>query len=268
MHFAAANGMVIHTSVEGPAAAPAEAPVLVFANSLGTDLRVWHGVAARLGQTYRIVRYDKRGHGLSSCPPAPYRLDDHVADLAALLDRLEISRTVVVGLSVGGMIALGLAVARPDLVRGLVLSDTAHRIGTPETWEMRIAAIRADGIAAMAETIVDRWFSAAYRAHNPDDMAGWRHMLTRTPVEGYLGTCMAIRDADLTETARRIAVPALCLAGSEDVSTPPELVRSLAELIPGAGFEMIDGVGHLPCVEAPDTVADLIAGFLQEASLA
>lgn len=268
MHFAAVNGMVIHTSVEGPEEAPAEAPVLVFANSLGTDLRVWHGVAARLVQSYRIVRYDKRGHGLSSCPPAPYRLDDHVADLAALLDRLEISRAVVVGLSVGGMIALGLAAARPDLVRGLVLSDTAHRIGSPDMWNTRIDAIRAGGIAALAEPILERWFSAAFRSQKPDDLAGWRHMLTRTPAEGYIGTCMAIRDADLTDVARRIAVPALCLVGSEDGATPPDLVRSLAELIPGAGFEMIDGVGHLPCVEAPDTVADLIAGFLQEASLA
>jgi len=264
MHFAAVNGMVIHHSVEGPAAAP----VLVFANSLGTDLRVWHGVAARLGQTYRIVCYDKRGHGLSSCPPAPYRLDDHVADLAALLDRLEISRAVVVGLSVGGMIAQGLAAARPDLVRSLVLSDTAHRIGTPEMWDARIAAIRAGGIAALAEPILERWFSASFRSQKPDDLAGWRHMLIRTPVEGYLGTCIAIRDADLTEAARRIAVPTLCLVGGEDGSTPPDLVRTLSQLIPGARFHVVDGAGHLPCVEAPGAVADLIAGFLQEAGLA
>ncbi|MDH3475047.1 MAG: alpha/beta fold hydrolase, partial [Rhodospirillales bacterium] len=171
------------------------------------------------------------------------------------------------GLSVGGIVAQGLSAVRPDLVKGLVLSDTAHRIGPSDMWNQRIAAIRAGGIEALAEPILERWFSKRFHAECPEALAGWRAMLTRTPVEGYLGTCAAIRDADLTEAAQAIRVPTLCLVGGEDGATPPDLVRSTAELIPGARFEVIEGVGHLPCVEAAETMTDLVMGFLSETGL-
>jgi 3-oxoadipate enol-lactonase len=261
MDFAKANGVVLHHAVEGPP----EAPALVFSNSVGTDFRVWDGVAARLRERVRLVRYDKRGHGLSECPRAPYTIEDHVADLAALLDHLDVGGAVVVGLSVGGMIAQGLSAARPELVKGLVLCDTAHRIGPREMWDQRIAAIRDGGIEALAEPILERWFSQDFRDQRPTELAGWRAMLTRTPVEGYLGTCAALRDGDLSQAARAISVPTLCLVGSADGATPPDLVRSLADLIPGARFELIQGPGHLPCVEAPDRMADLLIAFLEEA---
>jgi len=258
MECTTANGIVLHTLRDGPT----EATTLVFANSIGTDARVWDRVIGRLGGRFHTLRYDKRGHGLSETPAGPYTIDDHVADVAGLFDALGIGRAVVVGLSVGGMIAQGLAAARPALVAGLVLCDTARRIGPPEMWDQRIAAIRAGGIAALAEPILERWFSARFRESRPEELAGWRAMLTRTPVEGYLGTCAAIRDADLTTAARGIAVPTLCLVGSEDGATPPALVRELAGLIPGARCHEIAGAGHLPCVEAPDEVAGLIEGFV------
>lgn len=261
MSFVRANGVVLHHAVEGPS----DAPALVFANSLGTDFRIWDDVVAALAADARVVRYDKRGHGLSEAPPAPYGLADLVDDLAGLLDHLAVRDALVVGLSVGGMIAQGLAAARPDLVRALVLCDTAHRIGPPEMWDQRIAAIRAGGIEALAEPILERWFSADFRRSRPAELLGWRNMLTRTPVEGYLGTCAAIRDSDLTGAARAIAVPTLCVVGSEDGATPPELVRSLAALVPGAGFSIVEGAGHLPCVEAPETLAALINDFMREA---
>ena len=135
-----------------------------------------------------------------------------------------------------GMIAQALARARPDLVRGLVLMDTAHKIGTAEMWNERIAAIRAGGIASIADAILARWFSPAFHRDQPAELAGWRNMLTRTPVEGYLGCCAAIRDADLTEAARGLAVPTLCMVGDQDGSTPPELVAELAGLVPGRGW--------------------------------
>ncbi len=263
MRFAQINGAVLHHSITGADSKPA----LVFANSLGTDFRIWGGVVEAVARDFRVVRYDKRGHGLSEAPPAPYPLSDHVADLAGLLDLLEIRGALLVGLSVGGMIAQALAAARPDLARALVLCDTAHRIGPPDMWDQRIAAIRAGGIEALAEPILERWFSARFRAERPAELAGWRNMLIRTPVEGYVGTCATIRDADLTDAAKTLRVPALCVVGTEDGATPPALVRSLADLIPNSRFTTIDGVGHLPCVEAPDGLAHLIDDFAREAGL-
>lgn len=239
----------------------------MFANSLGTDFRIWDAVVARLADRFRIVLYDKRGHGLSEIGDSPYRIDDHVADLAALLDELDVEDAVVCGLSVGGLIAQGLYARRPELVSGLILCDTAHRIGTAETWSERMAAIEAGGIAAISEAILERWFTAKLREGDPAALAGCRAMLTRTPKAGYLGTCAALRDADFTEEAKQIAVPTLCVVGEEDGATPPELMRQTADLIPGARYEVIAGAGHLPCIEQPQALADLIDAFTRENGL-
>lgn len=263
LRFVRAGVAVLHYAVDGPE----NAPCLVFANSLGTDFRIWNTVADRLKDRFRIVRYDKRGHGLSETLPAPYHMDDHVDDLACLLDALAIGETVVCGVSVGGMIAQGLAARQPERVRGLVLCDTAAKIGTAEMWDTRIETIGRGGIESLADAIMERWLSSAYRKDRPDDAAGWRNMLVRTTVEGYAGTCAAIRDADLTEQAKAIGVPTLALCGSEDGATPPDLVRETAALIPGARFELIEGVGHLPCIECPERIGDLIGGFMEEHGL-
>lgn len=258
MRMMNAGGTRLHYCVDGP---DGGLPV-VFANSLGTDLRVWDAMLPLLPKGLRIVRYDKRGHGLSESFPAPYAMDDHVADLAALLDTLGISGAVVVGLSIGGLIAQGLAASRPDLVRALVLMDTAHRIGTAESWNARIEAIRSGGLESIADAVMERWFSAAFRETRADDVLGWRNMMVRTPVEGYIGSCTAIRDTDYGVEAAALSVPTLALCGSNDLATPPDLVRATAALIPGARFELIDGPGHLPPVEAPERTAELVAGFV------
>lgn len=262
LQFIRAGDVLLHYASDGPA----DAPVLVFANSLGTDLRIWNAVAAHLSR-FRIVRYDKRGHGLSTVSPAPYRMDDHIDDLVALLDALDIDSAIVCGISVGGMIAQGIAMRQPGRVRGLVLCDTAAKIGTADMWNARIEAIRQGGIEALADPIMERWLSPMFRAKHPEATEGWRNMLVRTPVDGYNGTCAAIRDADLTERTRSIRVPALAVCGSEDGATPPELVRATAALIPGARFELIDGAGHLPCIERPGRMAELIDGFVEEHGL-
>ena len=264
MHFARINNLVIHYSDLGPR----EAPAIVFSNSLGTDFRIWDDVVDRLGPRFRFVRYDKRGHGLSDAPPAPYTLEDHVSDISALMDHLNVSKAVIVGLSVGGMIAQALAIERPDLVRALVLCDTGHKIGTAERWNARIDAIRDVGIAGIAPQILEMWFSAAYRTNDLASFAAYRNMLVRTPVEGYVGTVTAIRDADLTQSTSRLAIPVLSVVGDEDGATPPDLVRELAELISGAQFEIIRAAGHLPCIEQPVRLAGLISDFLAEKELA
>lgn len=264
MPFGQFNDLVLHFEDDGPT----NAPTVVFANSLGTDLRIWDEVVARLDAGLRILRYDLRGHGLSEAPAAPYALDDHVGDLAALMDGWGVRGALVIGLSVGGMIAMALAGRRADLARALVLSDTAHKIGTREMWDARIAAIRQGGIASIAEPVLQRWFAMEFRAARPTDLAGYRNMLTRTPVEGYIGTCATVRDADLTDVAGKLALPALCLVGAEDGATPPDLVRSLADLLPNAHFEVVPRAGHLPCVEQPDMMAKHISTFAKEAAFA
>ena len=145
MRFTRVNGVVLHYDITGDESLPP----LVFSNSLGTDFRIWDDVASRLKDRYRIVRYDKRGHGLSEATRAPYALLDHVEDVAALLDFLKVKHAAIAGLSVGGMIAQGLAATRPDLVSALILADTAHRIGTVAAWNERIETVTAEGISRL-----------------------------------------------------------------------------------------------------------------------
>jgi 3-oxoadipate enol-lactonase len=260
MNVIRANGVQLHYSVEGPA----DRPVIVFSNSLGTDFRVWDRLVDRFDGRYRMVRYDKRGHGLSEMTPAPYAMDDHVGDLIGLLDHLRLDSVVVCGLSVGGMIAQGLAARQPDRMRAMILMDTAAKIGTAEMWNDRIKAIEAGGIDVLADPIMERWLSASFRAEKPEEKLVWRNMLTRTTRDGYLGTSAAIRDTDFTESTKKIAMPVLGIGGSEDGSTPPDVVRGTIDLIAGGRFELVEGAGHLPCVEDPDKVAGLITGFLEE----
>lgn len=255
--------VVLHYKIEGPE----DAPVMVLANSLGTDMRVWDAVVARLGGRFRFLRYDKRGHGLSETTPAPYWMDDHIGDLIGLLDALDIDQAIVCGVSVGGMIAQGLAARQPERVRGLILCDTAHRIGPEELWDQRIRAIQEGGIESLADAILERWFTADFRKHRADELALWRHMLVRTPVDGYTGTCAAIRDADLGSETAQIRVPTLVVCGVDDGATPPDLVREMAALIPKARFNLIEGAAHLPSVETPETLAKMIGDFATENEL-
>lgn len=253
------NGVALHVRCDGPA----EGPVLVFSNSLGTDLRVWDPLLPHLPRGLRIIRYDKRGHGLSDCPPQPWGMGDHVADLAGAMDALGARGAVVCGLSVGGIIAQGLAAERPDLVRALILCDTGAKIGNPEMWDTRIDAIRKGGIEALADAILERWFTRRFR-ELAADFPLWRNMLVRTTVDGYCGTCAAIRDTDLIESTSRLRLPCLAVCGTEDGATPPDLVRETAGLIPGSRFELIRDAGHIPSVEQPEVLGGLITHFLKE----
>ena len=263
MQVARINGIHLHYRRSGNP----QAPAVVFANSLGTDLRIWDDVLDHLGDGIQSLCYDKRGHGLSDAPTPPYTIDDHIGDLAGLLEHEGIGKAVICGVSVGGMIALGLAARKPEIVRALVLCDTAHKIGSDALWNERIDLIRQHGIEGMADAILERWFSDAFRRANQAAVAGWRNMLVRTPVDGYVGTCAALRDADLTSAAQILNLPARCLAGSEDGATPPGLVKLMSDLIPKSRFQVVDGAGHLPCIEAPREMADVIAGIIQEHTL-
>lgn len=248
MPFVTLNGVTLHYRYRPGAGVP-----VVFLNSLGTDFRIWDGVIAGLDPDAPLLCLDKRGHGLSDEGPVTMAL--LVEDVAALMDHLGLGHAVICGVSVGGMIAQGLATARPDLAAGLVLCCTGTRIGDAEGWNARIDTVRRTGIAAMSEAILERWFSTGFREAETAALAGYRNMLTRTPAAGYAGVCAAIRDTDFTEQSARLALPTRCLAGAEDLATPPDLVAALAGTIPGATVEILDGCGHLPCIEAPEAVA-------------
>ncbi len=258
MNFATLDTVTLQYVVEGRESGPP----LVFVNSLGTDLRIWDGVVPRFKDRFRIVRYDKRGHGLSDAPEGPYTIAGHAGDLHQLLQHLEIDNPIVVGLSVGGMIAL--QYAAQHAVRALVLCDTGARLGSEASWNERIAAIREKGMEGMADPIARRWFAPSFPQREPALFRGYRNMMARMPAEGYIGTCAALRDGDLRDVVSTIQAPGLVLCGTEDVATLPEFVRGLAEALPNARFETIAGAGHLPCVEQPQETATNIDRFLRE----
>jgi len=258
MNIADLGDVRLHYRIDGD---PDGAP-LVLANSLGTDLRLWDPILPYLPKGLRIIRYDKRGHGLSSQPPEPYSMGTLVRDAERLLDHLEVRECVFVGLSIGGMIAQGLAVKRMDQIRALVLSNTAAKIGMPSIWQDRIDAVRKGGIEALADATMERWFSRAF--HATPEVSLWRNMMTRQPVEGYLGCCAAISGTDFYTPTSGLRLPTLGIAGSEDGSTPPDLVRETIDLIPGSRFELIRKAGHLPCVERPEEYTRILNEFMAD----
>ncbi|MGB8815278.1 MAG: 3-oxoadipate enol-lactonase [Paracoccaceae bacterium] len=237
---------------------PKDAPTILFANSLGTDLRMWQGVTDLL--THRCIRFDKRGHGLSATPATDWRVEDIADDAAALLDHLNIEKATFAGCSVGGMVAQAFGIHHAPRAHALILSNTAAKIGTPESWQSRISAVESSGIAPIADTILGRWFPKAFLA-SPDCLP-WRTMLLRADPVGYVQTCRALSRADLRSGLAGLTLPALFLAGSEDQSTPPALVTETAALIAGAKLVELAGSGHIPAIDAPDTTARAITDFL------
>lgn len=246
----------LHLRIDGPE----DGPAVLFANSLGTDLRLWDKVVPLLPPHLRLIRYDKRGHGLSATGGGE-TLQDHADDAIAILSSFAKGPATLVGLSIGGLIAQAVAHQRPDLVRALVLSNTAARLGTAESWSARIAAVETGGLAAISDAVMERWFAPAFRA--TPECALWRAMLTRTPAKGYIAACRALASADQTAATATLRLPTLVIAGTEDGASPPALVRATAGLIPGAAFHELPGAGHLPCVETPEPWAALVAPFLK-----
>lgn len=247
------DDVTLHTHVTGPK----DGPTVVFANSLGTDLHLWDEILPHLPETLRIIRWDKRGHGQSSVPPAPYSMGALVRDAERVCDAHGVKDCVFVGLSIGGMIAQALAVKRPDLIRAIVLSNTAAKLGTAQIWQSRIDAIHAGGLPAIADAVMERWFAPKFA-----DMPLWREKFLQTPPEGYIGACHAIAGTDLMTPTSGLRLPCLAIAGDRDGASPPDLVRETADLIPGSRFALIRGAGHLPCVEKPVEYAKLLTEFL------
>lgn len=240
------------------------APVVAFTGSLGTDLTMWRPQSERLGERFRTLRYDVRGHGASPVPPGPYSMDELGSDLVALLDRLGVERVSLCGLSIGGMISMWVAAHAPERVERLVLCCTSAKLGPPETWHERSATVRAEGVGAIADAVLGRWFTPPFAAEHPEVIERMRGMLIATAPEGYAGCCEAIAAMDLTPALPSVTAPTLVLAAEQDPSTPPEHGRRVAELIPGARFEVISPAAHIATVERPDLTTAMILRFLSE----
>lgn len=240
-------------------------PVVVFAHALGCDQSIWDGVIDALGSGQATLTYDLRGHGASGPidrGQGPLTVAALGSDLIALIEALELTEVILCGVSIGGMIAQQVAAVRPDLIRGLILSNTAARIGSAARWEERIDTVQKQGLPAIADDILEQWFAPDFRPAHPDAWAGHKAMLRRNDPLAYIEACGALRDADLANTTSEIALPTTCISGSADGSVPPEQVAELAGRIKGARHITLDGSGHLPCLDAPAAVADIIRDLI------
>lgn len=234
---------------------------LVLVHALGLDMSIWDDLVSRLPRSLRILRYDLRGHGQSDTPPAPYAMGQLVRDAERVIDHFALRDAVVLGLSVGGLVAQGLAVKRLDQVRGMVLSNTAARLGNEALWRPRIDSVQNGGIEAIADATLERWFGRGWQQR--PDIDDWRERLLRTNPQGWMGTAAAIAGTDFYTPTAGLTLPTLVIAGDRDGSTPPDLVRETADLVRGSQFHLIRGAGHLPFVEKPQDYAEVLTGFLK-----
>lgn len=228
------------------------APVVLL-HPEGLSLQAWDAVTL----PGRVIRPDLRGHGLSACPPPPYAMGALIRDAETLMDALSVRDAVVVGIGVGGLIAQGLAVKRLDLVRGLVLANTAARIPAPAAWQAAQEA--ATAMEPLVEPLIDRWFPRPAREGDAANAA--RALLRRTDPAGYAGVMAAMAGTDFYTTTATLTLPTLVIAGTGDGAVPPDLVRETADLIRGAEFRLMRA-GHLPCLEQPGALSALIGDFL------
>ena len=242
---------------------PEDAPVLVLSNSLATDQRLWDDHVEALAARFRVVRYDHRGHGGSPVPPGPYRMDDFVDDVIALLDRIGAERASFCGVSMGGMVGMATATAVPDRIERLVLCCTSANMPPPEVWNERIAAVEADGMAAVVDATIARWFTEGFRSGNPPALERTREMILATPVQGYIGACEAIAAMDQRDSIRGITAATLVIAAADDPSTPPEHGEQIRDRIPGATMTVIPDAAHMAVLEQQEAVRAAVLDHLE-----
>jgi 3-oxoadipate enol-lactonase len=251
------SGARISYTVEGPP----ERPVLLFINSIGTTRDLWLPQVPALVGTYRIIRYDARGHGSSSVPGANYTIAQLGGDALAILDAEGARQAHVCGISLGGLTAMWLGVNAPDRISSLVLANTAARIGSVQSWTDRIALAQERGMRAVADMAIARWFSPGFSQRYGDIAARYRSMVESCPQSGYLGCCAALRQEDLRDAVSRIACPVLLVAGSTDEATPPEGLRFVHERVAGSKMLTLDAA-HLSNVEQAEAFTSAVMGFL------
>lgn len=252
-----ADGTPINVSVEGKA----DAPVLMFSNSLGTDLHMWDYQAKHFANNYRVIRYDQRGHGKSGAPEGPYSIERLGRDVLAILNALEIPRANFCGLSMGGMTGMWLARSAPERFDKMIFSNTAPKSQTPDSWNTRIAGVRAKGLEGIADAVLGIWFTKDFREKSPDVVAQMRKMMISHAPTGYIGCCAAIRDMDQRWAIGDIKIPSLIIAGRSDNATPLKDSEFMASRIAGSELVVLDA-GHISNVEQSAAFTAALEKFL------
>jgi 3-oxoadipate enol-lactonase len=254
----------LHHRLDGPA----DAPLLALSNSLGTSLTMWDEHVPALASQFRILRYDQRGHGRTPAPPGPYTVAELGRDALTLLDRLGLQRVSLCGTSLGGMTAMWIAIHAPERIDRLVLCCTSAYLPPRQAWTDRAATVRARGMEAVVDAVLDRWFTPALSKRRPQTVARTRQALLATPPEGYAGCCEAIATHDLRGELASITAPTLVLAASADPATPPEHGRQIADSIDGARLVTLEEARHLAVVEQPEESARAVLAHLTAAAAA
>jgi len=251
------NGTDLRARIDGPDGAP----WLVLSNSLGATLEMWEPQVAAFSREFRVLRYDTRGHGRSAVPPGPYTIDQLGSDVVGLLDTLEIRRAHFCGLSMGGATGMWLAVHAATHIDRLVLCNTTPWLGPPEAMDARIATIRREGMTALVDGIIQRWFTADAITRHAVTLERIKQTLLQTPVDGYIGCCAALRDMDQRAELTRISTPTLVIAGTYDPAPTPEAAQAWASTIPDARFLELP-TAHLSNIGAAGEFNQQVLTFL------
>lgn len=236
-------------------------PWLVFCNSLGTDLHMWDEQVEALSDTFRILRYDRRGHGRSTAPTPPYALADLGGDVIALLDALKIGKAHFCGLSIGGLTGQWLGIHAGDRFDKIVVCATAAKIGTAESWAARIAAVEANGLAALTAATAERWFSPAFNQSHAARVTKVLESFVATSVEGYNGCCAALANGDLRADIHRIENPLLAISGAEDPVCPPADLDAVARTVRNGRHVSLPG-RHIVNIESAAAFNAALLDFL------
>jgi 3-oxoadipate enol-lactonase len=252
------DGCAIYVEVTGKAGAPA----LMLSNSLGTNLHMWDDQATEFARHFRLVRYDRRGHGNSGVPNGPYSMERLGRDVTAVLDSLGIEKTNWCGLSMGGMVGQWLGAHAPTRIDKLILSNTSAYYADKSGWNDRIRFLAAHGLEKLAPTMMGRWFTPEFVAAAPQTIARMTQMFLATKLPGYIGCCEAIRDMDFRDSNARIAAPTLVIVGARDPATPPAAGEAIQKSIPGARLASIEAA-HIANVERPQDYTKTVLNFLQ-----
>jgi 3-oxoadipate enol-lactonase len=241
-------------------------PWITLSHSLGCDQSMWQSQIEAFSGSYRVLTYDLRGHGRSTSTDRPGSLELLAADLTALLDHLEIKNTIFAGISIGGMIGQTIAIQSPSRISALVLANTncAMPDQVKPHWVARIAQAGEWGVASLAKPSLERWFAPKFRSENPEMIASLEAKFGRTSLSGYIACCEAIMGVSTRNELSKISVPTLVLTGSEDVGAPAEPTKQMAALIPNSNFILIEGAGHLSCIDSPEIFNQSVLRFLSE----
>ncbi|MCP5379286.1 MAG: 3-oxoadipate enol-lactonase [Novosphingobium sp.] len=251
------DGCRIAWRMEGPQ----DAPVLILSNSLGTAMAMWDRQVPLLSGRFRILRYDTRGHGASAVMPGGYSLDRLGRDVIELMDGLGIQTAHFCGLSLGGMTGQWLGVNVPERIGRLVIANSSSFMGPPQSWQQRMDLVRTQGMAAIAQAVLERWFTSGFIDEGGAGLDRTRAQLLDTSPDGYAGCCAAIRDMDLRPIIHLIDRPTLVIAGTMDPATPPDHAKRIVASIGGAQLVTLEAA-HLSNIEQPDIFTGALLNFL------